>query len=160
MIHYYYPDKRELLKEALRVVEEEFIAGVVDAGDPSAPADDQLAKIILGALPLSEAGVRSQRVWFNLLATAMVSPELSDLQQEYYRRWRATVRERLEAPAMREALPGNVDAEQAAHVIVAFCDGLTLLLLTGSAEERERIEANVGFFVDRLLAGRHSTAIS
>jgi AcrR family transcriptional regulator len=154
IIHYYYEEKRELLRDALTVVEEEFISGAIEPIDESEPSAEQLTQLVYNALPLSEFGFRSQRVWFNLLATAMVDDELATLQQQYHRRWREFVRDHLARLVREGDLPASTDPEDLARVIVAFCDGMSLLLLTAAAAEREHVERNVAVFVDGLLPSK------
>jgi AcrR family transcriptional regulator len=152
IIHYYYPDKRALLKDALRAAEEDFIASAMTDIPPGESPYEQLAALVRNALPLTERGFRMQRIWFNLLATAMVDPELAALQQEYHRRWREHVEATLARLRREDALPNGVDPMSAMRVVVAFCDGLSTLLLTGPAAEREHVDADVRSFVERLLA--------
>lgn len=152
-VHYYFDTKRELTRA---VFEWNFANSLerrrelLDAGTPPA---DRLREFVFSYLPEDEQTVVAWHVWAELWVAALHDPELRDLNDRVYGRWRdvvtAIIRDGQRAGEFRGGDPAEL-----ADALIGMIDGLSLqVLLRSRSMTIERMRAVCAGALDRLRAG-------
>lgn len=123
---HYFPDKRALLKLALRSSLDRLQGRHIRAAEESG---DELRVLLEQALPLDEDRLRHWRVSQVLSTQAWSDPELATEQRRAYRGWRRRIVILVAEGAADGRFPADTDAEAAADLLIAVVDGVALQAL-------------------------------
>lgn len=151
LLTHYFPDKRALIRHAVDVAEHR--AQQRTRHSPEREGLPALRAALLDVLPLTPESVTMSRVWVGYWDGALADEDLGTNQQRRYVRWRAVLREHLEAARRRGEL-GDADPAGLAAVSAAFAHGLVVQALfdPGGFPPARQVE-----LLDQFLTGLAST---
>ncbi len=131
--HYAFESRDEFLDELIASVVADEQAAVLPApeieGDGDATLRDILEAGLLRYLDHLRADPEHEQAMLELTQYALRSPERHPLAVAQYRRYAELAAQALEAAATQVGVTWRVPVEEAAGVLVAFTDGLTLTWL-------------------------------
>lgn len=148
LLTHYFPSKRELVRHALDVAQEQ--AERRARPDASAEGLAGLRAALLFVLPLTAETTVMNRVWVSFWDAALSDPELAAYEARRYERWRGLLRPHVEAALRRGELAAGSDVDDVVAAAAAFGHGLVTQALFDPA--RFPPERQVAL-VDRFLAG-------
>lgn len=151
-VHYHFPGKDDVLRAALtHAMDRAFArqsAALKEIDDPRA----RLLCLIDMQLPRAGELRAEWSVWVQFWAEAMINPDLREIHDQYYGRWRRAVARNVQQGIERGGIAAEVDADEFAHQLTALTDGLAIRVLTDSSGcDVERMRELVVAFVDRSL---------
>ena len=151
-MHYHFPGKDDVLRAALtHAMDGAFSrqsAALKEIDDPRA----RLLCLIDMQLPRPGVLRAEWSVWVQFWAEAMINPELREIHDQYYSRWRRAVARNVKQGIERGRIAAEIDADEFAHQLTALTDGLAIRVLTDSSGcDVERMRELVVAFVDRAL---------
>jgi AcrR family transcriptional regulator len=153
VIHYYFKDKLALFEAAFERVLDGFEESLRRHPiDPTLPPAEQLRALVRLGLPVTETSRERTTFWVQFMAARTREPALRELNGRHVARWLAFLRERLEAMRAGGALPPGADTTAMATAILAFSDGLGLLMAGEIPIPEATVESALTLFVDRLAA--------
>lgn len=156
VIHYYFRDKIALLEAAFERVLEGFHGALARQPHGSGRLVDDLDALVRVGLPLAGSSRERTIFWVQFLAAGLHDPALGVLQQRYYARWRAHLRERVAALQAARSLDSSLDADAIATTIMAFSDGMGIAMLGGGLPGSEAAVTSAA----RLFVESLATAVS
>lgn len=127
---YHFDSIDALLVEALRDASERMTADIATAVERESGAAARLRRLVMDALPDTEAARRAWRLWLEYWARAAHSPELAHMHSERYEVWRQLVLSILEDGVATGELTVP-DPSLTTSRLVALIDGLGLQTAIG-----------------------------
>ncbi len=131
-VTYYFPSKEELVVQAIRLSEEQLateVADVVqDIEEPWARLDEVIA-LSAASGPADPGWI----LWFHLWSSAARDPRVAAVHDELDAGWRSLLTEVITYGCDRGSF-ATTDAGQAARLLSATIDGLSIQLALGSSE--------------------------
>jgi AcrR family transcriptional regulator len=126
VLTHYFTDKRELLMLAMEYsLEHLHNRHLVDI----ATRGDELWVLLEQALPLDEDRLRHWKVTLALTTQSFNDPELAQIKQRAYRRWRYRITAVLSEGVDEGRYRKDVDANRCAEELIAIVDGVALQAL-------------------------------
>ena len=153
-VMYYFPSKTELLMQALKWSEDQFLSGALEAISSLPTARERLTRLVGLSLPDSPADP-AWILWLETWARAPHDQRVARFQRDIEQRWIGAL-----ADVIREGQQtgefADVDADSFATIFSALIDGLAIRMLGGPGSlTRERIlEICNGSIEAELLAAR------
>ncbi|MEV0589006.1 TetR/AcrR family transcriptional regulator [Nonomuraea sp. NPDC050310] len=128
VLSHYFADKDTILLDALREshrrIRERLLAKVEGLGGLAA-----LREVLLDNLPLDEERHRETRLEVSFWSRSLASPDLAEMQRQETDELRSAVRDLLEQARAAGEIRADVDLDDAARLLLALVDGLSLHLL-------------------------------
>ncbi|MEU7799390.1 TetR/AcrR family transcriptional regulator [Micromonospora arborensis] len=126
LLTHYFPDKRALIRHAVEVAERR--AQQRRLHSPEREGLPALRSALLDVLPLTPELAVMSRVWVGYWGGALADEDLGMDQQRRYARWRAALREHVQA-ALRVGEIADSDPDDVAAASAAFAHGLVVQAL-------------------------------
>ncbi len=145
--HYCFRSREELLRELMVMLSAKERVAAEAAMQPGASLGDALRQAALGYLRHLEEDPGHELVLFELNHLALRTPELRDLADEQYRRYRESAQNILDAAAVIAGTDWHTDTAVLARLVVAMIDGVTTTWLVDhdSAAAEQVIDTFVGY---------------
>ncbi|MGB3698674.1 MAG: TetR/AcrR family transcriptional regulator [Gordonia sp. (in: high G+C Gram-positive bacteria)] len=152
-VHYYFPGKNDVLTAALQhAIDNAFTR---QGAELRGIADSYQRLLTLIDMQLPRLGeVRDEwSVWVQFWAEATIRAELRPIHNEFYGRWRDTIRRIVERGRRDGVFRADVDPDLVAHRLTALTDGCAIQVLTGAPGMNVTAmrEILVGFVQESLL---------
>lgn len=158
-VHYYFDNKDALLHAAFAFNFEDSLRRREWMREPIADPLARLHDLLASYLPAGPETTTAWRVWIELWAAALGSPELQELNDSVYDNWRRIVREAVVAARDAGALRSSLDEADVTEMLIGMLDGLAIqALIRSSRITRERMLEICDAFVDSLLADHPALA--
>ncbi|GAA4455377.1 TetR/AcrR family transcriptional regulator [Phytohabitans houttuyneae] len=122
LLTHYFPSKRELLRHALDVAQEQ--GERLARPDAGAEGLAGLRAALLFVLPLTPEATVMNRVWVSFWDAALGDPELTAYEARRYERWRGLLRPHVEAALRRGELAAGSDVDDVVAGAAAFGHGV------------------------------------
>jgi AcrR family transcriptional regulator len=153
---YYFPSKAELLMQALKWSEDQFLAGARQAIKSLPTARERLCRLVELSLPDSGADP-AWILWLETWAQAPHDKRIARFQRRIEQRWLSALTQVI-SDGQKTGEFAQLDAEAFATMLSALVDGLTVRMMGGAgAMTRERLMAICAERIDTELAvGRPS----
>ncbi len=130
-VHYHFPGKQDVLVEALRYCVQQAIDRQSAELRKLTDARERLLRLIDMQLPRPGLVRDEWSVWAQFWAEAALRPELRPTHNDYYERWRTTIR-RIVGQGVEQGVFREVDLDGFALHLSALTDGLAIQVLTGA----------------------------
>lgn len=129
-VHYYFPGKVDVLREALRFCVGQAFERQGDALRPIDNARKRLLSLIEMQLPTGNQVRNEWSIWLQFWAETCLNPELRPIHNEFYSRWLDTVT-RIVHRGQRQGIFRDVDATEFALLLTSATDGAAIKILAG-----------------------------
>jgi|RhiMethySRZTD1v2_1073278.scaffolds.fasta_scaffold1031070_2 AcrR family transcriptional regulator len=140
LVHYYFETRADLLAKVFAYTDDRADERAV-AGLRTLPTGLRRVERLLGAYLEDEKVFRTNWVlWMETWRAAVFEPELREPVVESNRLWIRQIAEQVEQGQADGSIPKHVDAQAAAHRLVAQLDGLGQQVLIGGVERRRAVE--------------------
>lgn len=130
-IHYYFPGKDDVLREALRFCVDQAFERQGTALRQIDNAHKRLLALIEMQLPAGRQVRNEWSIWLQFWVEASLSPDLRALHNDFYARWMDTV-VRIVQRGQRQGVFRDVDPVAFARLLTSATDGAGIKLLTGA----------------------------
>jgi AcrR family transcriptional regulator len=152
MIHYYFAGKDELVREAFARYYDHSMQRRQHLLETGVEPLILLKRIGESYLPIDPETTEGWRVWGELWVEGLHSPELADLNEDYYGKWR-----QLLAGIIRDGqAQGTIrsgDAVTFANMLASMLDGMAIQVMLGSRSmTAERMRRTFTAYLDDMLA--------
>lgn len=118
---HYFPDRRSLLRDALRTAHYQAGTRMLEAARSAASDFERLKAVLLEALPLDPRRLREWRVWLAFWAESMNDAELAQENARRYVEWWDLLKQ-----VLGPLTPSAAEREHEIAHLVALVDGLGL----------------------------------
>ncbi|WP_182358747.1 TetR/AcrR family transcriptional regulator [Tomitella gaofuii] len=152
-VHYYFDGKDALLRAAFAFNFDSSLRRRQWMHDPPADPLRRLDALLASYLPHGPATTTAWRVWIELWAAALGSPELQRLNDAVYDSWRAIVRDAVDAVCDAGLTRPGLDRSDITEMLIGMLDGLAIqALIRSSRITRARMLEICDAAVHSLLA--------
>lgn len=131
-IHYYFPGKDDVLREALRYCVDQAFERQGAALQQIDNAHKRLLALIEMQLPLGRQVRNEWSIWLQFWVESSLSPELRMQHNDFYARWLETVVRIVRRGQRQGIFREDVDAEAFARLLTSATDGAGIKILTGA----------------------------
>ncbi|TCP49333.1 TetR family transcriptional regulator [Tamaricihabitans halophyticus] len=151
IIHYYFANKRELVKAAFEHNFADSLRRRAAILDSDQDALTKLRALVEDYLPDGAETVRAWHVWATLWVEGLHDPELQELNERAYGEWRRLVTSIVRA-GQADGQIADTDPVEVANVLVGLLDGLAMQVLLGSRNMAlDQMRDTCHAFLDRIV---------
>ncbi|MCY0905880.1 TetR/AcrR family transcriptional regulator [Arthrobacter sp. H14-L1] len=132
-VHYYFPGKDDVLREALRYCVDQAFERQGVALRQIDNARKRLLALIEMQLPTGTQVRNEWSIWLQFWAETCLNPELRPIHNDFYARWMDTVVS-IVRRGQRQGVFSDVDPVDFARLLTSATDGAAIKILTGAPD--------------------------